>query len=314
MALLAIQGHPTRGKEVISLLEMLGGKNDRFKLEGLTENFIYYIYPEHNNNIYSAIIPTNQIVFTLEQFEEKFPYKVGDKVIYEDKRREITKMVWEEQTNTVAYKLDDKLYCNVINKLQPYKEETMEERQYKELRMPLDDDDKLATEVTIDGNKIQPPNGYLIGKITQVNNGFLVEYVKKQPQFPKTYEECCEILNIHPKPYFTYTWNIEETNVDIALTHHHDNLLNKLDNLRILLICRDAYWKIAGEQMGLGKPWEPDWNDENEFKYGLYHFRNGIMRDGSCINSTLLAFTTEEMRDVFYENFKDLIGTCKELL
>lgn len=72
----------------------------------------------------------------------------------------------------------------------------MEERQYKELRMPLDDDDKLATEVTINGNKILSPNGYLIGKITQVDNGMLVEYVKKQLQYTKTYEECCKILGL----------------------------------------------------------------------------------------------------------------------
>ena len=28
--------------------------------------------------------------------------------------------------------------------------------------------------------------------------------------------------------------------------------------LQKLIICRDVYWKIYGEQMGLGKPWEPD--------------------------------------------------------
>jgi hypothetical protein len=28
----------------------------------------------------------------------------------------------------------------------------------------------------------------------------------------------------------------------------------------------------------------------------------------------ILAFPTEEMRDTFYENFKDLIEQCKELL
>ena len=31
-------------------------------------------------------------------------------------------------------------------------------------------------------------------------------------------------------------------------------------------------------------------------------------------NNVLLAFPTEEMRDAFYENFKDLIEQCKELL
>ena len=42
---------------------------------------------------------------------------------------------------------------------------------------------------------------------------------------------------------------------------------NLLEKLQELLICRDAYWKIAGEQMGLGEPWEPDWCNENKLKY-----------------------------------------------
>ena len=116
-----------------------------------------------------------------------------------------------------------------------------------------------------------------------------------QPQYPKTYEECCDVIS----RFTEYDFNKKR---------------ELLLNFNKLIKCRDAYWKIACEQMGLGKPWEPDWDDENEFKYGLYHFRNGIMRDGSCINSTLLAFPTEEMRDAFYENFKDLIEYCKELL
>ena len=31
-------------------------------------------------------------------------------------------------------------------------------------------------------------------------------------------------------------------------------------------------------------------------------------------DNKILAFPTEEMRDAFYENFKDLIEQCKELL
>ena len=44
----------------------------------------------------------------------------------------------------------------------------------------------------------------------------------------------------------------------------------RIDEIRpliYLLVCRDAYWKIAGEQIGLDKPWEPDWRNINEDKY-----------------------------------------------
>ena len=34
----------------------------------------------------------------------------------------------------------------------------------------------------------------------------------------------------------------------------------------------------------------------------------------TIINSALFVFPTAEMRDAFYENFKELIEQCKELL
>lgn len=58
-------------------------------------------------------------------------------------------------------------------------EDVVPDRKYKELRMPLDDDDKLASEVLFKRVKIFPPIGFLIGKITEVDNGMLVEFVKK---------------------------------------------------------------------------------------------------------------------------------------
>lgn len=52
-------------------------------------------------------------------------------------------------------------------------------RKYPEVQLAPDQYDKLATEVTFNGKKILPPEGYLIGQITGTNNGMLVEFVKK---------------------------------------------------------------------------------------------------------------------------------------
>jgi hypothetical protein len=100
----------------------------------------------------------------------------------------------------------------------------------------------------------------------------------------------------------------QSTEVDYL--YSNKTLLNNLNKLKI---CRDAYWKIAGEQMGLDKPWEPDWNDESQ-KYCIRMDRNKIVNCSSSFNNRILAFPTEEMRDVFYENFKKEIEECKELL
>jgi hypothetical protein len=115
--------------------------------------------------------------------------------------------------------------------------------------------------------------------------------VKKKPKYPKTYDECCEILDV------LGNINIEGYKKGLLLSFQK------------LLICRDAYWKIAGEEMSLGKPWEPDFPQDSGSKYSML-FANCVSTTGSRI----LVFPTEEMRYTFYENFKDLIEKCKKFL
>ena len=126
--------------------------------------------------------------------------------------------------------------------------------------------------------------------------------VRRKKEYPKTYEECCEIIHSDPKFY-----------VD---THLYSGTLEALYKL---IICRDAYWKIAGDEMGLGKPWEPDYTEESweqgsPIKYVIYYTGTNITKERKCTPSYVLSFPTAEMRDAFYENFKEEIEICKELL
>ena len=89
--------------------------------------------------------------------------------------------------------------------------------------------------------------------------------------------------------------------------------LKSVSILTKLLICRNAYWKIAGEEMGLGKPWEPDWAD-TEIKYCIANSRVGIKKSNTYDFTRILAFPTAEMQDAFKKNFDTDIGFCKELL
>ena len=168
--------------------------------------------------------------------------------------------------------------------LQPYKEETME-------TITIDDFKANTKEWLIDRL-----HGMIISEAIKTIGNIHDELHK--PQYPKTYEECCDVIGLH------------QLELPIALGYKAEII----ETLQQLLICRDAYWKIAGEEMGLEKPWEPDFDNENEYKYGLFRLRNSIYKDATCINPTLLIFPTKEMRDAFYENFKELIEICKELL
>ena len=121
--------------------------------------------------------------------------------------------------------------------------------------------------------------------------------VRRKKEYPKTYVECCKIMNYCCIPVATKTT-------------HREELMRRF---QFLILYRDAYWKIAGEEMGLGKPWEPDWKSDDA-KYVISALEDMIIIAIDYYYHKVLAFPTEEMRDAFYENFKGLINECKELL
>lgn len=287
---LAIKGHPTRGKEVIEILEMLGGENF-LKHDGSYTKSYYYI---DNNLICCYYGRPNSKSYTLEEFFEKFPYKVGDKVIAYIEgclaQFTIQDMRWNHESNKVEYKICSSWLDTSL--ILPYKEETKTMEgvyAYNEINCEHQEfGDKV---------KIRLGNDYEIkveDKITYI--------IKKQSnKYPKTYEECCKVLKI-------------QTDGGIALVGkwcmEDDYIPQHLEILRTfskLLICRDAYWKIAGN-------WEPTWSCNDNCKYGICVERNHTMRCTRLKSNTILIFPTEEMRDVFNDNFKDLIEECKELL
>ena len=64
--------------------------------------------------------------------------------------------------------------------------------------------------------------------------------------------------------------------------------------------------------MGLGKPWG---TGDCKIVYGICREKGNIVkRDDYFGNTHTFEFPIREMRDAFYENFKELIERCKELL
>ena len=118
------------------------------------------------------------------------------------------------------------------------------------------------------------------------------KFLTPKPKYPTTYEECCEVLKCDP-------W------FEMNTCYHGPELCA----LYKLLICRDAYWKIAGD-------WKPSYTplSNKENLYSIVIFNGEIIKCETEHRNTILTFPSSEMRDAFYENFKDLIESCKELL
>lgn len=301
---LAIKGHPTRGKEVIEILEMMGGKNncdspaDNLGLCYLIDDEFdicahYFGYDDYEDGELN--------IFTLEELLDKYPFKVGDKVFLYDNITEgyVTGMKWDKIKGTVKYCVytSAECWCDV-KELLKWNNVDLVERHYMD---NMEEKDKAKAPIIKGedysgkrfGYKI--PDGYEFDVV--VDGKIILKPIK--PKYPETYVECCEVI-ANSKPY--------------AMNEHYADVNKLLQTFQTLFICRNAYWKIAGEQMGLGKPWEPDWSTEDEIKYVIEIYRNNVRKNSQGYSNTILAFPTEEMRDAFYENFKDMIESCKELL
>ena len=350
---LAIKGHPTRGKEIIELLEMMGGHKDTLLGDDAADiNYFYFILTEEKNVIdgypltYKEEVDKDYMIFSLEEFLEKYPFKVGDKVFLYDNITEgcVTGMKWDKNKGAVKYCVytsaeywcdakDIKKYNTAlepeeiessaiklvdgkvvdglekIHKLGP--KSKLSPQYYEDNKNEFEEADTPKAPILSNREDYAEgkfgyviPNGYEFDSIR--NNQIIIRPIKSK--YPKTYKECCEVLSLplyYNLTYYTYERGYTEftNNTKLCL------LEDKLNTLGKVIICRDAYWKIAGEQMGLGKPWEPDWDNlstNHEF----------IKIDKGCFtySSRELVFPTKEVCDAFYENFKELIEKCKELL
>ena len=142
------------------------------------------------------------------------------------------------------------------------------------------------------------PEGYIFkdenGNVINTNK---IVLEKKRKEYPKTYEECCDILQLE------HTFELKDLTID------EEKLTYSFIRLKR---CRDAYWKIAGEEMELGKPWEPDWNIRGY--YAIARSYGNVVKTSNYNCDLTFVFPTEEMRDAFKENFDPDIEFVKELL
>ena len=166
----------------------------------------------------------------------------------------------------------------------------------------LEDDALKQHEVPTGSVKIWDlPDGYIFkDENGNIINAQKIVLKKKKKEYPKTYEECAKIIT-------------ELTGTDCDLKGCIGYMSAQLTVLQKLIICRDAYWKIAGEEMGLGKPWEPDWKNE-DYKFIIQTYGNEVGCWSVVETHRIFAFPTAEMRDAFKENFDKDLEFCKELL
>ena len=116
MGKLAIKATSRTDSKIISILEQLGGVN-RMKLSGNDRTGYYYIADDltitkiNKSELLNDYHILEEYIFTVEQFEKIFPYKVGDIVRHNMSRlMKIIKMRWDVSCSTIKYDI-----CSITN-------------------------------------------------------------------------------------------------------------------------------------------------------------------------------------------------------
>lgn len=159
--------------------------------------------------------------------------------------------------------------------------------------------------------KVVPPEGYEIDKENSTFECIKFKPIKKR--LPETWGEFC---NTHPRKIGE--WYIAG-NSSIKPIEATDGYIRELNSDRNILPSK----KLAESMIALcqliqlrdcyNDGWKPDWTTAS-IKYIIAPSRNKVLRYYSCVDHKILAFKTEEIRDQFFENFRDLIEIAKPLL
>jgi hypothetical protein len=266
-----------------------------------------------DNNKYNEYYWIDEMIECKVEEEIKPKFKVGDILFYRGETSGYLKVeeirvengeirYYETSRNVYLLENDPDVFADKVCSVET--EETGSENKllddYEELtdRAFKGGYEKCKSDIELNG--FQLPEGYIFKDDNGneiLTNKIILEKKKKEVTYPKTYEECCKIIDSDPKFY-----------VD---THLYSGTL---ETLYKLLICRDAYWKIAGAEMGLGKPWEPDWREE---RYIIYRNQDDIIggyREAGDVEHHIFEFPTSEMRYAFEDNFDQDLEICKTLL
>jgi len=289
---IAILGHSIRGKEIIQIFENLGGKNKAC----LTGKSNYYYYINHNDNRIEchndSYVNEHCKKYTLKEFEEKFPFKVGDKVITNNDRiGVIEKLILEDISGYYIKTNNGNYWCN-SSSLRLYKE--MEE--------------KRNILITIHKAKEWYNEG---GELRKIALQAYSEEELTEIKLPESWQEYC---NNYPKQK-------HETYIGIFSTIESYNKISDRHHIQDKNTCPSE--KSAEAHLALSQLEQlrdcyrqgdiPDFTKQTD-KYSIGKVREHLIIINSYYSSYFLSFTKKEVAEEFLTNFEPLIKIAEDYI
>ena len=151
--------------------------------------------------------------------------------------------------------------------------------------------------------KITAPEGYEIDKENSTFEYIVFKPIKKE--LPKSWEE----LTI--KGYYVSSAS--------SISPLNEPKRNYSGRLNTFATKEQAEASLSLAQLSQLREvyrdgWKPDWSDDNERKFTIEILNNKIYNDWTKNYGCFLSFQSAEVRDLFLENFRDLIEQAKPLM
>lgn len=149
--------------------------------------------------------------------------------------------------------------------------------------------------------KIEIPQGYEIDKEKSTFESIVFKEIKKR--LPKNWEE---LDRVHG--YYIQS-NSRVNQSSVSATDENTNVFATKEQAEAAV----AIAQLSQLMKVYNDGWNPDWNDD-EFKYCIYFIGNDIRKESLQNSRIFLSFKDEEIRNLFFENFRELIEQAKPLL
>ena len=136
--------------------------------------------------------------------------------------------------------------------------------------------------------------------------------VEKKSKLPQSWSEFCEQNPIKKGESWIGTHSAinEVTNLygEKRLSYWDNLLPNKEYAEAILALCQLIQLRDCYRQ-----GWKPDYKEETQKKYSIEFYQDELKTDFKYNFQLIFTFQTYELRDEFFNNFKDLIEKTKPL-
>lgn len=149
------------------------------------------------------------------------------------------------------------------------------------------------------------PNGYVIDKEKSTDTNIVLRLAESSRV--RTWEEYCEKMKSKSSYYMDLSSGITPSKFGNC------PFLSEFETEKEVKTF-EAYSKLLKLRKDWIGEWKPDWTDMNQLKYTIVNQGNKVVvciNDRSCRS---IAFPTKEMRDEFFECFKDLLEQAKTLI